>query len=161
MIFLARFQPIVYVRLAPDVLSVRDVRARREVVEPPLVAISQGPKKTALAVGEAARTAAMRPGVSLVNPFKHPRMLLSDFTAAEVVFNAFLKKLLSQRLFALSPIVIMHPRVDPEGGFTQIELRALRELGASGGRRTVFLCLEKRDLTDAELLGLKSDSAVV
>jgi rod shape-determining protein MreB and related proteins len=154
--FLRRFQPIVYVRLEPDLLSVRDVRSGRTVAEPPLVAISRKPRVSVLAVGEAARTTAMTPGVELVNPFKHPRTLFSDFTAEEVVLKGFFKKLFAGRLFVPSPIVILHPKVDPEGGFTQIELRALRELGVGAGGGTVYICLEKRDLTDDELRRLDS-----
>ena len=151
---LRRFQPIVYVKLAPDMLSVRDVRSGRTVAEPPLVAISRGQRKTVLGVGEAARVAATAPGVDLANPFKHPRSLLSDFTVAEVLIKGFFKKLLGGGLFRLTPVVIMHPRVDPEGGFTQIENRALRELGVAAGGFPVYLAFEKRDLTDAELLKL-------
>src|SRR5262249_47603405 len=81
--FLRRFQPIVYVRLTPDLLSVRDVRSGRTIEEPPLVAIARDPKKTVLGVGAAARTAAATQPADVVNPFKHPRTLFSDFTAAE------------------------------------------------------------------------------
>ena len=159
MTFLRRFQPIVYVRLAPEQLSVREVRSGRTITEPPLAAISRGPKKELLGVGEAARAAAATRGADLVNPFAHPRTLISDFTVGEQVLKGFVKKLFAGRPFAASPVMILHPKIDPEGGFTEIERRALREMGLGAGAAEVYLCLEKRDLADSELLELRSDSA--
>jgi rod shape-determining protein MreB and related proteins len=151
------FQPIVYVTLQPDTLSVRDVSSGRNVTEPPFAAISREPKKRLLGVGEAARVAAATQPADLVNPFKHPRSLLSDFTVAEVIIKGFVKKLFDGRLFVGSPIVVLHPRVNPEGGFTQIEIRALRELAIGAGASKAFVW-HGRDLTDDELLSLKFDS---
>ena len=48
---------------------------------------------------------------------------------------------------------MLHPRVDPEGGFTQIEIRALRELAIGAGASKAFVW-HGRDLTDEELLSL-------
>lgn len=157
MALLSYFQPIVYVKLHPDTLTVREVKSGRTVTEPPIAAISRESKKRLLGVGEAARVASMTQPADLVNPFKHPRSLLSDFTVAELVIKGFVKKLFEGRLFVPSPIVVLHPRVDPEGGFTQIEIRALRELaiGAGASRAIVWV---GRDLTDSELLNLKFES---
>jgi rod shape-determining protein MreB len=147
----------VYVTLQPDRLSVRDVSSGRNVTEPPLAAISREPKKRLLGVGEAARLAAATQSADLMNPFKHPRTLLSDFTLAQVVLKEFMKKLFEGRLFAASPIMVLHPRVDPEGGFTQIEIRALRELAIGVGASKVFVW-HGRELTNDELLNLKFGS---
>jgi rod shape-determining protein MreB len=127
------------------------------VTEPPFAAISREPKKRLLGVGEAARVAAATQPADLVNPFKHPRSLLSDFTVAEVIIKGFVKKLFDGRLFVGSPIVVLHPRVNPEGGFTQIEIRALRELAIGAGASKAFVW-HGRDLTDDELLSLKFGS---
>jgi len=151
------FRPIVYVTLQPNMLSVRDVESGRTVAEPPLAAISREPKKRLLGVGEAARVAAATQPADLVNPFTHPRSLLSDFTVAEVVIKGFMKKLFDGRLFTGAPIVVLHPRVNPEGGFTQIEIRALREL-AIGAGASKGIVWHGRDLTKDELLSLKFGS---
>lgn len=150
MSLLQLLRPVVYVRLAPEVLSVRDVGSARTVEEPPLAAVSREPKRRVLGVGEAARTAAAAQAADLVNPFQHPRTLLADFTVGEAVLRGFLRKLYAGRLFAVAPIMVLHPKVDPAGGFTQIELRALRELGMGAGAREVHV-RTGRDLTDAEL----------
>jgi rod shape-determining protein MreB and related proteins len=62
--------------------------------------------------------------------------------------------LLKHRVIAISPIIVLHPKVDPEGDFTQIELRALLELAIGAGATKVILW-HGRDLTDSELLELK------
>ena len=51
----------------------------------------------------------------------------------------------------LRPIIILHPTENLQGGITQIEYKALVELGASIGGRQVFVCTG-RPLTNKELL---------
>ena len=148
------FRPVVYVTLEPERLAMREVGSARRISGPPLAAISREPKRRIVAVGEAAKAA---PDADLFNPFKHPRTLLSDFTLAEQLVKAFLKQLFADRLFAASPIVVLHPRVDPEGGFTQIEIRALQELGIGAGASKVIVW-QGRDLADEELLSLEFGS---
>ena len=154
---LSYFQPIVYVKLHPDTITMREVKSGRTLTEPPVVAISREAKKRVLGVGEAARAASTTQPADLVNPFKHPRSLLSDFTVAEVVIKGLVKKLFEGRLFVPAPIVVLHPRVDPEGGFTQIEIRALHELAIGAGASRAIIW-HGRDLTDDELLNLRFQS---
>ena len=154
---LSYFQPIVYLTLQPDMLSIRDVASGRNITEPPLAAISREPEKRLLGVGEAARVAAAMQPADLVNPFKHPRSLLSDFTLAQVVIKGFVKRMFEGRLFAGAPVVVLHPRVNPEGGFTQIEIRALHELAIGAGASKVIVW-HGRELRDDELRELKFDA---
>jgi rod shape-determining protein MreB and related proteins len=124
-----------YVRIHPESLTVRDVGSGAFVQEPPLVAISKGQKRGVLAVGNEASLLSGDPNVEIVNPFNHPRTPLSDFTFAEVLLKAFVKKLRGSRFSLLSPTMVMHLAVDLEGGITPIEIRALRELGIGAGAR--------------------------
>lgn len=55
---------------------------------------------------------------------------------------------------AASPHIVIHPLGDPEGGFTQVELRALRELANAAGASKVNVWTG-RPLTDEELLTRK------
>jgi rod shape-determining protein MreB and related proteins len=148
------FRSIVYARLHPDTLSVRDVSGGREVKGPPVVAISREKNRKAVAIGAAAMTASAGTPVDLMNPFKHPRTLVADFTAAQVVMKGFFKELFAGRLFAIAPIVVLHPKVDPEGGFTEIEIRALQELAIGAGATRVIVW-HGRDLADSELKELR------
>ena len=147
------FRPIVYVTLKPELLSVRDVHSDRVVAGPPVAAISREPKRRMLGIGDEAKAAAAGGDADLVNPFKHPRTLISDFTTAEVVLKGFLRKLFEGRLFVAAPVIVLHPRVDPDGGFTQIEIRALHELAMGAGASKVIVW-QGRELGKDELTRL-------
>jgi rod shape-determining protein MreB len=150
-------QSTVYVQLHPERLSLRHVQSGRSVSGPPLAAITSGPKPELVAVGDAALTPAPGQQVRVTNPFKHPRTLLADFTLGEQVLKAFMKKLFEGNLFARSPMVVLHPRIDPEGGFTQIEIRALHELALGSGASKVIVW-QGRELQDQELRELNFSS---
>ena len=149
---LSRLQPIIYIQIAPDRLIVRHVRRGLNISEPPDLLISNEKKAVILAVGSNARTAAATsPHATLVNPFAHPRSLVSDFTSAEQLIKTFLRRALGQGLLTLAPLVIIHPLGNPEGGFTQVEIRAFLELalGAGAAKATVW---QGRPLSDQEVL---------
>jgi rod shape-determining protein MreB len=139
----------VYIKLDPDQVVVRHVESGRTLMEPPVVAVAKDGRQRVLGVGSAAAAAAAAQPAMLVNPFKHPRTLISDFTVAEALLKALLRKLFAGSLFAPSPLAILHPRTEPAGGFTQIEIRALRELAMGAGASKVILWTG-RELTDEE-----------
>ncbi|MGH8735132.1 MAG: rod shape-determining protein, partial [Burkholderiales bacterium] len=60
-----------------------------------------------------------------------------------------LRKLFTGSLFAPAPLVILHPRIEPAGGFTPIEIRALHELAIGAGASKVIIWTG-RELTDEE-----------
>ena len=93
----------------------------------------------------------MNPSVKIINPFAHPRTLVSDFTVAEQLLKIMVSRLLGSSLFAVSPKVILHPLGDPAGGFTQVELRAFREMAHGAGASQVVVWTG-RVLTDQEIL---------
>ncbi len=155
--FLQLFNSVIYVQLSPDRITVRDVKSGYEISEPPLVAITRKPKETVLAYGNKAAEIAITQAVDLVNPFKHPRALLSDFTVADVVMKYFVAKAGQGGLFKPAPTIVLHPLIDPEGGFTQIEIRAMHELAISAGAKKVILW-QGRELGKEELLRLEFTS---
>jgi rod shape-determining protein MreB len=153
-------KPVVYVKLSPDMVSVREVNSGYELSEPPLIAIARNPKERVLAVGQEAAASATSQGAELVNPFKHPRALLSDFTVAEQVMKHFVHKASKASkggIFRPAPIVVLHPLVNPEGGFTQIEIRAMHEMALGAGARKVIIW-HGRELSNEELSSLKFGS---
>ncbi|MGQ0709337.1 MAG: rod shape-determining protein [Rhodoferax sp.] len=120
------------------------------MAEPPEVAVlSQGKGLEVCGVGIQARLAP--PTARVVNPFAHPRTLVSDFTTAELLLKAFVKRLQKPFFLALSPSIVVHPQGDPEGGYTQIEARALHEL-ALGAGATEVVVWQGPALSDQELL---------
>lgn len=143
--------PVFYVRISPDRLVVTNVKTGESISEVPEVAATRDPARV-VGTGNQARAAAARSAGVVVNPFSHPRTLISDFTSAEQLLKAFLRRLVKNRWLMPSPRIIIHPLGDPEGGFTQIERRALRELALSAGAAQVTLWVG-RELTQQEILG--------
>ncbi len=142
--------PTIYVQLSADRLTVRNIRTGETLSEVPEIAISYQPKATILGVGTAARTHAAVPQVKIINPFAHPRSLVSDFTVGEQVLKAFLRRIQGDSVIAASPRVIMHPQGEPEGGYTQVEVRAMHEMAIGAGASRVNVW-HGRALTDEEL----------
>jgi hypothetical protein len=66
--------------------------------------------------------------------FASPRTLIGHFVSAEAEFRQGFRKV---RRGLLAPWVLMHPMELMDGGFTQVESRALIELAAGAGARRV------------------------
>ena len=145
------FKPGIYIQLSPSLLTVRNIRTSASISEVPEIAFVREPKPAILAVGKQARGAASTPGVQISNPFAHPRTLVSDFTLGEQVLKAFVAKVTEKSLLTLAPTIVVHPLEEPEGGFTQIEVRALHEMALSAGASQIVIWQGVK-LSDQELL---------
>jgi hypothetical protein len=89
-------------------------------------------------------------------PFSHARMLVGDFTAAQVC----LTKLAAQARgtgFALKTEMLMHPMEKLEGGLTQLETRLFEELAAGAGASRVVVWVGPQ-LSDADVVSKLKDS---
>lgn len=148
------FKSCLYVQLSPDSLIVRDPRTGKQFSEIPEVGIVHDPKARILGVGVSARSAIAGLNGEVVNPFAHPRSLVSDFTVAEALLIAVVRQVLGGTLFRPTPRIVMHPLGDPAGGFTQIERRAIREMALGAGASKVVIWVG-RTLSDEELLNEK------
>lgn len=148
---LSFFVPTLYVQVSPERLTIRNAKTGTSISERPELALVRDPKPRILGVGSEARLQQSSAAVEIINPFAHPRSLVSDFTSGEQVLKALLRRVLGNSLFAASPRVVLHPMGDPEGGFTQIEIRALREMGFGAGASKVTLW-QGRVLSDQELV---------
>ena len=152
---LSALQPTIYVQVAPERLVLKNIKTGETLSEVPEMAISLAPgKKVILAIGPQARVAAAGQPAELLNPFTHPRSLVSDFVLAEVLLRHQIRRLCSKQWFLPAPVIVMHPLGMPEGGFTQVELRAFRELAMGSGAAEVFLWTG-RPLTDEEMRARK------
>lgn len=140
-----------YVQIAPDRLTVRNPKTGQQVSDVAELAIVRDAKPLRIAVGKEAGAASAQTRAEIVRPFAHPRSIVSDFTAGEHLLKAFMSKLQTPGLFALAPHVVMHPLGDPEGGYTQIEIRAIQELARGAGAHTAVVW-HGRPLTDDELI---------
>ena len=149
------FRQTLYVMISPELLTIKNLSSGQVISEVPEVAISKSPRPKILGVGSKARKAALLEPSQIVNPFAHPRSLVSDFTVAEQLLKYQVLQVTKASFFRTPPSIIMHPLGTPAGGFTQIERRALRELALGAGASTVYL-KEGEPLTDGELLQIKN-----
>jgi rod shape-determining protein MreB len=145
------FKPPLYIRLSPVRLTVRNARTGGFISEPPEIAVSRGPKEKILGVGNEAALHRSSKSAEVFNPFAHPRSMMSDFTAGQAVIKAFVRKLRKSGPFAPAPRVVFHPQGDPAGGFTQVEIRAFREMALGAGASEVIVW-QGQDLTDEQVL---------
>jgi len=145
------FDARVYVQISPQRLTVRNLRNGVVVSDVPLVAVGGAPKLKVLAVGAEANTVHGAPNLAVSNPFAHPRTLISDFTMAEQVIKAFVRRAVGKPWLLPAPVMVIHPQGNPDGGFTQVEKRALTELGLAIGARSVILWFG-HDLSDDEIM---------
>lgn len=143
-----------YIQISPECITVRNPKSGEQSSDLPELAISRNSKVAIVGVGAEARSKAAQANVEVVNPFAHPRSLVSDFTAAEALLKTLIAKMLRHRLFSMPPLVVLHPLGDPEGGFTQIEIRAFQEMALGAGARSVRVW-QGRPLTDQEILSGK------
>jgi rod shape-determining protein MreB and related proteins len=145
------FVRTLYIKVSPDLLSVHDPETGAAISDVPEIALSRGPGHEVVAVGRDARRHAADPSVRVLNPFAHPRSMVSDFTAGERLLKAFLSRIKGRSLFSRSPVVVLHPLGEHEGGLTAIEVRAFREMALGAGAVKVTIW-QGRSLADHELL---------
>ena len=145
------FSHPLYLRLSPDRLTIRNVRTGAFISEVPEIAILRGAKKPQiLGVGIEASLHRATPFAEVLNPFSHPRTMVGDFTASEQVVKAFIRKLTGSSWLAMAPRVVFHPLGDPAGGFTQVEIRAFREMALGAGASDVLMW-QGPELTDEQI----------
>ncbi|HEY1131104.1 MAG TPA: rod shape-determining protein [Roseateles sp.] len=143
--------PIIYVQISPERLTLKNLKTGESISEVPELAISSPPRPKILAVGPQARAAAASHAADVVNPFAHPRSLVSDFTVAEQLLKHQMRRVLGRSLLTFAPYVVLHPLGAPAGGFTQVERRAFREMALGAGASQVRVWTG-RPLTEEELL---------
>ncbi len=109
-----------------------------EYDEKPLIAIeSAGDKSIVKGIGSAC-TEISDPNIKVINPFSHPRSMVSSFTYAEKIINHAVNEL-HGLVFQPAPRIVMHQLEKNEGGLTEIEERVLRELAIGAGAREVLV----------------------
>jgi rod shape-determining protein MreB and related proteins len=148
---LSALLPIVYITVSPEHVALKNLKTGASIAEVPELAISAPPKSRILAVGSHARAVAAASSAQVVNPFAHPRGLVSDFTVAEQLLKHQLRRVVGNSLLSLAPHVVIHPLGSPAGGFTQVERRAFREMAFGAGASRVHVWTG-RPLTDQEVL---------
>ncbi len=149
---LSFFSPLVYIQISPNLLTLKNLKSGLEISEVAEIALSLPPKpKVILGAGAQARLASASEPAQLIQPFAHPRSLVSDFASAEALIRIQLQRVLGKGWLRVAPSVVMHPLGNPDGGFTQVELRAFREMALGAGASTARVWTG-RPLANHELL---------
>lgn len=149
---LSFFSPLVYIQISPNLLTLKNLKTGLEISEVAEIALSLPPKpKVILGAGAEARLASASEPAQLIQPFAHPRSLVSDFASAEALIRIQLQCVLGKGWLRVAPSVVMHPLGNPDGGFTQVELRAFREMALGAGASTARVWTG-RPLANHELL---------
>ena len=90
---------------------------------------------------------------SAVNSFSSIRNVVSNFNNAGETVNATLDDLGIGQTFFSRPLTVLIQQLEgTEGGLSDIEKRALRDLAEMAGGRKVFICEDSRPLTIADAL---------
>ncbi|MCW8929066.1 MAG: rod shape-determining protein [Gammaproteobacteria bacterium] len=136
-----KFSTILYVQIWENRIKVTDIVSGNIYDEKPLIATQKNNKGEVIviAVGNSAELIECDLQTVITNPFSHPRTLLSNFMAAEKVLQHIIHTLLKNKFFSPSPLTVIHPMEKIDGGITQIEFQALRELAFGAGSREVVV----------------------
>ena len=94
--------------------------------------------------------------LSAIPAFTTKRLLVGEFSVAEQLLKSGINKVHTGILIA-SPIIVIHPLEMVEGGLSQIEDQALRELAAGAGARKVLVWVG-HELTDDEVRAKAKES---
>lgn len=134
-----------YVRKSRQRLKVRDASSDRFFDDEPLVGLSESDPPKIEAIGANARALKR-----FTNPFAHPRVLVSNYAVAEKLLQHAFRLVSKGFWLRAAPVAVMHVTEDLEGGLTDVERRALRDLAAGAGARMAYVW-EGRELTNEEL----------
>ena len=151
---------IVYVRIRPHWMSVKNVSRNAFFEDVPQVAVDLTRKRNkVLGFGARANLVASTSKEKLIlNGFDHPRSIISDFEVAEVTMRFFIQMVNGpKKKFFYVPTLVIHPLEKLEGGLTQVEARTLEVLGYRARANKVFVW-DGRELKDEEVLLLKFPS---
>jgi rod shape-determining protein MreB and related proteins len=83
-------------------------------------------------------------------PFTTTRLLIGQFLAAENVLKRAVKEMSKGGIFAVSPQVLIQPLEMLDGGLSEVEERALREVAIGAGASKVVVWVG-HELSDAEV----------
>ncbi|RXJ71966.1 hypothetical protein CS022_18365 [Veronia nyctiphanis] len=135
-----RVSKVVYVQLWEERLKVIHCGNGKTFDEKPLLALRHQPKGGRI-IAQIGNEAAAFSGddIELLNPFSHPRTLISDMYSADLVIRHGFSKLRSFRYFVSPYVVVVHPMEKREGGVTKVEKAALETLFKESGAREVLV----------------------
>ena len=144
----------IYFRFEASSIYALNANNGRFIDDHPVMLISDnGKSRKVIRIGNSVKigTEDVPGNLTNINPFQHPRVIISNFTIAEKMFILLVKELVSGRIFRPKPTIVFHPKRDLDGGITSLEVKMLKDIGLFIGGIKVFVWLG-RNLTQPELL---------
>ena len=131
---------VVYVQIWEKRIKVTDIKTGNVFDDEPFVAVESNKKNgnVILAIGKQA-SSKLGHNVKVINPFSHPRALLSDFIIGEKLLQHAFRSLFNKALIKPAPAVVIHPMEKIEGGLTMVEERAFKEMAIGAGARDAIV----------------------
>ena len=139
------FSNDLYIQVWESRLKISRLNSNESFDEEPLMALKKNAKgeHIVVAIGAGVKGLAATETDKIVNPFKHPRLLVNDFQVAEKIMQHGIRELHKNKWLSPSPRVIFHPMEKLDGGVTSVEERVYRELCLGAGAREVLLHIGK------------------
>jgi rod shape-determining protein MreB len=139
------FSSDLYIQLWENRIKISRIGTNDVYDEEPLMAIKENAKGVPIVaeIGNKVKRLNEAEIDKVVNPFKHPRLLVHDFVVAEKIVQHAFRQLHKTKWIAPSPRVIFQPMEKLEGGVTGIEERVYRELCLGAGAREILLHVGK------------------
>lgn len=133
------------IELSPELITIKSFTHHAVCEYVPWVAIrtTKG-KQEIVGIGSKAQSMLESNGLKVLNPFSHPRVIISNFIYAEKILQYAIHESYASRFVQPSPRIIMHPLRELEGGLTQVEHRILIELAIGAGAREGFVYVGER-----------------
>jgi len=134
------FSDVVYAQIWSNRIRVRNITNGLIFDDEPLIALGKNKKGQDIIVGIGREVRKTDNSISIMNPFLHPRVLISDFEKAEKIMQHAIREVhKNYKYFRYYPSVVVHPMEKLEGGLTDIEDRAIRELMFGAGAYKIAL----------------------
>lgn len=137
----AIFSNDLYIQIWENRIKISRLGTYEKYDQEPLIAIKNKKKRKSpvVGIGDSVKTLGPTEYDKIVNPFKHPRVLVHDFSAAEKVIQHAVRSLHKGMWGPPAPRVIFHPMEKLEGGITEIEEKVYRELCMGAGAREALI----------------------
>jgi len=152
------FETRLYIQFSDTRLKVSSPQAANIFECSPLVALEgvNGQQRIS-AIGQDAEALIGKPGFEIVNPFAHPRLVVGDPRVAEKLLQFAVRSFQGRGLGSLILSGILHAERSLDGGLSDMERKALVEVGHGSGFRKVVVheghVLSMREVKNFKLRG--------
>lgn len=125
---------LLYIRIKPDWLSVRDIKSNHYYEDIPKAALKKESRNEVMAVGfEAQELVSNNENYRLVNGFDDQDALISNRHAAEGTLKYYMDSVIKKGLIQPPIIAVLHPTSFTQNNFNQDHARMLKEITCRAG----------------------------